>query len=334
MGRTHAEAIRHLDSAATLVAVWGGSRAPGLAEQCGIACESGMEALVRRPDIDAIVVATPHHLHAAEAQLALELGKHVMVEKPITTAVEDCDRLIELADRRRAVLAVVYQQRFRVNNARAAELIRAGTIGRVLTVQVSMPLFKGALQSGSFGGRWEWWDDPASVGHVINSAPHAIDLIRWVTGAEVENVSAFCRTFSAGHRVEDTTLALMEFSNGTLFSLFSSNAFPQAPFPNEDFRFRIMGTTGLIDLDPYGELRVETGRGWEVASRQPAVGYESANTAFSPARMQAYWDQMQAFIDAIHGQPLRCGSGRDGRAGIATCLAMLRSSRERRWVRP
>lgn len=334
MGRTHAEAIRHLDSDAALVAIWGGSRAPGLAQHYGIACESSMESLVRRSDVDAVVVATPHHLHAGEALLALQLGKHVLVEKPITTTVEDCDRLLEAAERTRAVIGVVYQQRFRRNNVRACELVRSGAIGRVLTVHVAMPLYKGALQSGGFGGNWAWWDDPASVGHVINSAPHAIDLMRWMTGSDIVNVSAFCRTFSPGHSVEDTTLALMEFSNGMLFSLFSSNAFPRPPFPNEDFRFRMVGTKGLIDLDPYGELRIDDGGGWRVESRQPTVGHQSADAAFNEVRMQAYWDQMQAFIDGIRGKPLRCGSGRDGRAGIATCQAMFQSSRERRWVQP
>ena len=59
MARTHAEAIKYLDARASLVALWGGSRAPGLAERYGIAQEQTVEALARRSDIDAIVVTTP-----------------------------------------------------------------------------------------------------------------------------------------------------------------------------------------------------------------------------------------------------------------------------------
>ncbi|MBS1798401.1 MAG: Gfo/Idh/MocA family oxidoreductase [Acidobacteria bacterium] len=331
IGRTHAEAIAHLDSA-ELVAVWGGTRAPLLAKQFGVACEAAAEDLIRRPDVDAVIVSTPHHLHAGEALIAIEQGKHVLVEKPITTSVEDADRLIEAADRMGVVLSVVHQQRFRNNNKCARELIQSGAIGRVLTVNVSLPFYLGSLQQGGFGGSWAWWANSESIGHVINSAPHAIDLMRWILCANVVTVSAFCRTFLPGRSVEDTTFALLEFSNGTLMSLFSSNALPAPEFSDDNFRFRIIGTKGLIDLDPYGELKIEDEDGWRLVATQSHVGHKDTDTAFAPARMQAYWDQIQSFLDAIDGKPLTGASGIDGRAEIATCLAMLTSSRERRWV--
>ena len=128
---------------------------------------------------------------------------------------------------------------------------------------------------------------------------------------------------------------MLEMANGSLYSMFSSNAFPAPPFPNEDFRFRIMGTTGLMDLNPYSELKITDAKGdWVVASTQPAVGHSSASTAFSDARMFAYDKQLAAFIDGVNGLPMLCGNGRDGRAAVAACQAMLTSSREKRWVQP
>src|SRR6185312_10094858 len=144
--------------------------------------------LMRRKDIDAIVVTTPHHLHAREGLLAMENGKHVLIEKPIATTVADADRLVAAAQSRGLVLGSGYHQRFRINNVRARELIQAGAIGRVLTAQVSMPMYTPAAQK-LFGGTWSWWNDPESVGHLFNAAPHAIDVMRWLTGAEVANVS-------------------------------------------------------------------------------------------------------------------------------------------------
>ena len=152
---------------------------------------------------------------------------------------------------------------------------------------------------------------------------------------EIANISAFCRTFSPDLQVEDTTLASMEFSNGALFSLFSTNALPVPAWPGEDFRFRIMGSAGLLDLPPVGELRLEDAGGWRTESVQPAVVHDAAaETAFGDVRMQCYCDQLQAFIDGVHGKPLRCGSGADGLAGVAACLAMFTSSTEQRWTRP
>jgi len=333
MGRTHAEAIRRLDSEATLVSVWGGSRAPDLARRYGAACEATYEAMARRSDIDAIVISTPHYRHAPEALLALETGKHVLIEKPMATSVGDCDSIVSAARRSGAIVGIGYHQRFRMNNVRARQLIQAGSIGRALTAHVSMPMYKATAQA-QFGGTWEWWNHAESVGHLFNSSPHATDLMRWWTGAEIANVSAFCRTFTPGLEVEDTTLALMEFSNGTLFSFHSTNTLPAPAFPGEDFRFRIIGTAGLLDIAPVGELRIEDAKGWRVENVQPATNYSSAEAAFGDTRMQCYCDQMQAFLDGIRGKPLRCGSAADGRAGVSACVAMLASSRGKVWVQP
>ena len=333
MGRTHAEAVRRLPNA-ELIAVAGGSRAPGLAERCGVALERDYAALVRRADIDAVVVTTPHHVHVDETLAALAQGKHVLVEKPLATSVADCDRMIAAATENKLTLAVGYQQRFRVNNARARALIRDGAIGKVLAAQISMPMFAGTIKAGGFGGNWAWWNDAASVGHLINSTPHAIDLLRWFTGGDVVTVSAFSRTLLPDIPVEDTTLALLEFSTGAICSIFSSRALPAPSFPGEDFRFRITGSKGLIDLDPYTELRVSDEQGWRVVSQQPPVKHEGADTAFADARMQAYCDQLTAFIDAIVGRPNHVGTGADGRAGVEACIAMLESSAGKRWIFP
>lgn len=101
MGRTHAEALRRLSNT-ELVAIWGGTRAPGLAQKYGAVCEPTLAALIGRSDLDAIVVTTPHHMHAEEAVLALSTGRHVLVEKPMATSVVDCDRMIAASGQRAA----------------------------------------------------------------------------------------------------------------------------------------------------------------------------------------------------------------------------------------
>ncbi len=336
MGRTHAEAILQLGDRAALTAISGGRRAAGLAQRYGVAEEPTAEALIRRSDVDAVIVTTPHHVHVAATVLAFQEGKHVMVEKPLATTVADCDRMMAAADAAKRVLATGYQQRFRRNNTEAWRLMRAGAIGRVETVQVSMAAQRVEGVS-SFGSDWAWWNDPASVGHLINALPHALDQLRWWTGADVTTVSAVCRTLLPGIKVEDTTMALAEFSNGMLTSLYSSRALPHASFAPESFRFRVVGSDGLIDLDAYDELRLADAKGWRVIAKQPAVGHTSADTAFLESRMQAYRDQMASFISVIRGEPTpanepRVGDGADGRAAVAACCAIVTSSAERRWV--
>ena len=330
MGRTHAEAIHHLGSTAALVAVWGGSRAPELARRFGVDCESSAEALARRPDIDAIVVTTPHHLHAGEAMLALEAGKHVLVEKPMATTLADCDRMLEAAARDHLVLATAYNSRFRANPPRARELIVGGAIGRVLTMHYSMIR---RLDENFGGNKFQWIQHPEAIGFVIDGLPHGVDMMRWFLGAEVTKVAGYCRTFLPGRPIEDTTVGILEFSNGAICSLNTTTA-AAAPYPREETRLSIVGSSGLIDLNTFGEMHLSDRQGgWRLVSTQPPVPYDDPDKAFThPGRMQAFYDQMQAFVDRIHGRPAIIGTGADGRAGVAVSLGLMTSSREGRLV--
>ena len=328
MGQTHAEAASQLEEVQA-VAVAGGSRAPKMAETYSLKLEPDARSLARRDDVDAVLITTPHHIHVAEALEAIQCGKHLLVEKPITTSVEDCDRILEAADRKGVVVAVGYHQRFRRNVAEACKILRSGALGPILTVQVSMPFPIAALRGeGVLGSTWAWWSDPASLGHIINGGPHAIDVIRWCLQTEVATVSALCRTFCQDAPVENTTMALLSFTNGTLCTLFSTSVAASPNFPGEEFRFRIMGSDGLMDLDAYGELRVATDGQWRTVSTQPPVGHQSAKTIFNPVRMESYQKQLRAFAQMVRGETSDIGSGLDGRAGVEACLAMLEASKK------
>lgn len=335
MGQTHAAAAVRIPEI-ELIAVAGGKRAASLAQSHGVQVEPGVAELLARPDLDAVVLTTPHALHAEQGLLAFAHGKHALIEKPLATSTVDCDRLLEAAQRSGCTLAVGYHQRFRANNREARERIRSGSIGEIVSVQISMPMYWPAAAGGggSFGGNWAWWQDPASIGHILNSGPHAVDLLRWFLAAEVEEVFAFCRTVRPASPVEDTTMALLSFGNGTIASLYSTNALSAPTFSGEDFRLRIAGTRGLLDLNPYGELRAAGPTGWQTVCEQPPVGYQDSDTAFGPARLNAYVDQLRSFLAAIQGEPADCGTGADGRAAVAVCLAMLEASAKRAVVRP
>ena len=329
MGMTHAAAIAQ-SPGAQLVAIAGGQRAPGLAEQHGVALEADASALIRRDDIDAVVITTPHHLHAAEAVDAFEHGRHVLVEKPMATTLDDCDAMIEASRRSGRMLGVGFHQRFRRNSREARTRIREGALGDVHLAQINMlPAVAPMLADPTFAGRWEWWQDPRSVGHILNSGPHAVDLMRWLLDAEVVHVAAHCRTTKPNAVVEDTTAALLEFSNGTICVLTSSCVAPTPSFPGEEFRFRLMGSRAVMDLDPFTQLRMSQGNELAVVSTQETVGHQHSSTLLGPGRLQAYLDQIENFMLAAQGMPSGIATGDDGRAAVSTCLAMLESSRSR-----
>ena len=327
MGRTHIDAAHKLESAAPM-AVSGGSRAPKLAQDYGIEVEPDIHALVQRDDIDAIVIATPHWLHCDEALAAAEAGKHVLVEKPMATSLEDCDHMTAEFAEKGLVLSLGYHQRFRESNYRTRELIASGSIGTILCIQMSSLFDITTMRTDAgFGGNWGWWTDPRSLAHLINSAPHNVDLCRWWLGCDLTSITAQCGTFREENPNENTTMALFSFANGAMATFWSSSVLPEPGFAGEAFRFRFMGEKGLIDLDPFGKLQLGQDGKMETVYEQPRVGHDDSNAAFAMPRMQAYCDQMQAFIDEINGtNEGKAGNPVDGRAGVAAVLAMLESS--------
>ncbi|MDA1016284.1 MAG: Gfo/Idh/MocA family oxidoreductase [Planctomycetota bacterium] len=327
MGRTHVDAAHRLEST-DVVAVSGGSRAEALAKDYGIDVEPDVDALVARDDIDAVVITTPHFCHYSEAIAAAEAGKHVLVEKPMATSLADCDGMIEACRSRNLVLSVGYHQRFRESNKTTRDLIQSGAIGPVRCIQ-SSALFdvQSMRQDAGFGGMWSWWTDPRSIAHLMNSGPHNIDLCRWWLDADVVSASALSGTFREQNPNENTSMSLWSMSNGAMVSFWSSSVTPAPGFPGEAFRFRLMGDDGLIDLDPYGKLQISrAGADWVTAFEQPPVGHEDSSSAFSMSRMQAYCDQMQAFVNSIHGNVGGEGTFADGRAGVAAIVAILKAA--------
>ena len=333
MGRTHVEAARRA-AGAEIVAVAGGRRAEQLAADYEIDCEENAETMIRRSDIDAVVITTPHHVHVEEALLAAGHGTHALVEKPLATSVEDCDRMIQAFEEKQLTLAVGYHQRFRESNRTVRELVQSDAIGPVRGVQMSSLFDIATLRSDDgFGGNWSWWTDPRSRGHILNSGPHNIDLCRWWLGSDIVSVVAHCGTFREENPNENTTMAMWTFDNQAVASFWSSSVCPSPGFEGEDFRFRIMGDQGIIDAAPFGKIRVGREGEWELAYEQPHVAFDDADAAFvSDGRMQAYTDQLQAFVDRINGQETGCGTGADGRAAVVAIVGMLESSETGRIV--
>jgi len=99
MGRTYAECVARYNNGARLIAVAGGSRAPGLAADYRVDAEPSVEALLERADIQAVIVTSPQSAHCQQTLVAAKHGKHVLVEKPMATSTGECREMIHSCQR-------------------------------------------------------------------------------------------------------------------------------------------------------------------------------------------------------------------------------------------
>ncbi len=324
MGRTSAETVSHYLHNAQLIAIAGGSRAPSLAAEYRVACESSVDALLERHDIDAVIISTPHSAHVAEAVAAAQAGKHILLDKPMATSVADCDRIIAAARSARVNLMIMFGQRFRTCNIEAHRIVQEGRIGSVRMMQEQI------LASGGLASLPPWQSAPENYGIFVGHAVHNIDRIRWITGAEVSSVSAHVqRDPATGNEV--STMALLGLTTGAMATIWASWNIATPGFPRSASSALIAGETGNIDLDAYGELRLGTGNTWSVVARQEPIDW-AGEGVLSRVRMKAYQMQDQEFVNSILESRSPSVTGEDGRAAVEVATAAYRSAAEGRTI--
>jgi len=319
MGRSYAEAITKYCSEAELKAITGGSRAEQLSNDYKVDCEKSVDKLIARDDIAAVFIATPHHVHAAQAVAAADKGKHVMIEKPMACSVAQCDQIIQACKKAGVFCSIAFTQRSRKCNLKAKKLIDEGEIGRIRQIMEFQFIGGGLTKFPA------WQSDKENLGILFGHGIHNFDRLRWFTGAEISIVYAHCTSLEADSKVEGTSMLLMKLTDGTSASFWSSGQLPEPAFPNKQFSTMIVGEKGLIDLDAYGELRINTSGEWKVVTTQEPIDW-AGKGFLDPVRMASYAKYCLDFIEAIKGNHEPSITGWDGRQAVAAALGAYESS--------
>jgi predicted dehydrogenase len=248
----------------TLAEAAGAQLVSTLAEACAVA--------------DAVVISTPHALHAEHARVALAHDRHVLLDKPFVLRSPDAAALSELAATRGLVAAVAFNRRFDPACRRAREIVTAGALGP-LTLAESIQL--GYPTSG-------WVDDPAlgGGGPFVGRGAHMADLIPWLTGLRPRRLRAHLRAGPAG-RVDRGGFIV---AAGEGLDWQATCLTPGLSMWDE---VRLYGETGLLELrrplgQPLGWTFTHLGPRGEVVDTRPA----------DPAIGAATRD----FLDAVEGR--------------------------------
>jgi len=219
------------------------------------------EATIEHPDLHAVVISTPNHLHEEMAIAALEAGKHVFVERPLATSAEGAQRVIEAAERAGRVLVVSMPHRFRPGVAALRNFIAGGELGDLYAVRGS---WMTRLMPGS-RHTWRYDRKEAGGGALIDLGVPALDLCLWLVGFPAMKRVA-CITRGVGSDVEAAATLMAETEGGVALTLEVSNRL----FAGEDrYYARVMGTEGSGSLPPLEVFKQLGGRPMEVTPRQP-----------------------------------------------------------------
>ena len=249
MGRTYSEVIAKKIDDAKLIGVACGSRAPELAKDYEIEHFDSLEAMLACDDIDAVLIGTPHALHAEQATAAAKAGKHMLIEKPMACSVEECDTILAACKEKNLKCTIAFSQRTRVCNAKVKELLNTGKLGKVRQIRCYQTVPGGMANLP----KWQLQED--NLGTLFGHAIHNFDGIRWLTGQDIKTVYAKCRSIDPAYTTEGTSDVLMTLEDGTTAYLFASFQVPTPGFPRLGYAFRLLCEKGLADIDAYGEAR-------------------------------------------------------------------------------
>ncbi|RCW47583.1 Gfo/Idh/MocA family protein [Paenibacillus prosopidis] len=170
-------------------------------------------------DIDIISICTPPYTHAPLAVAFLEAGKHVIVEKPMASSLEECDLMNEAARKSGKVLSVIAQNRFKTPMMKLKSVLDSGLMGKILHAQVDSFWWRGHCYYDLWWrGTWE----KEGGGCTLNHAVHHIDALLWMMGRPSE-VQAFMTNVSHDNaEVEDLSIGMLRYSDGALAQVTSS----------------------------------------------------------------------------------------------------------------
>jgi predicted dehydrogenase len=223
------------------------NNAKALAELAGAHFHSAdNDAVIAHPDVNAVFVSTPEGEHAAPVCRALDLGKAVLVEKPLALSLNDAEAIIATLKRTNGTLRVGYSRRFKECFLRAKEQMVRGRLGRIS------------------GGLARVYNSRAQTFAILKRDPHAtpvldvltyyVDLMCWFLDGNkpVEVVARGQHGIfrDAGYSAHDVTWAIVTFADGAVVNLGVSYALPaRYPTLGQSDRVELLGTEGTMIID-------------------------------------------------------------------------------------
>jgi len=171
--------------------------------------------------VDAVSVCLPNIYHGPATIAAINAGCHVMVEKPMATSAEEAQRMIDAAKKKGVLLIVNQSQRRYPEHRKAKEVVDSGILGKIL--HVSAMFGHGGPEEWSPTGKWFFDKKQARFGAMADLGVHKADLIRFLTGKEVAEISAFSACLEKSNAsVEDNFVSVLKFTDGTVGTLSAS----------------------------------------------------------------------------------------------------------------
>ncbi len=262
------------------------AKARALADRFGVPdIFTDFEELLDSDELDAVVIATPNHLHEPHVLSALRKKLHVLCERPLSLSARGIERCLAAAEKSDRVLAVGHNHRFRTDVQALGQFIRNGELGQVTSIRA------GSLHVKKNADGWRLRRAESGGGVFLEHGFPLMDLAMWLTGEpEPVRVVSSMRRGRGASAVEDAMQIFLECANGLIVNIDVSSS-----YVNDEDRwwFEVHATRGSARLSPLRVIKDLNGRAVDVSP----TGAASRESAFQ----QSYRAELAHFLAMING---------------------------------
>ncbi len=250
-----------------------------------------LESFMVNGGFEAIYIASPNFLHYEQAKLALENGKHVLLEKQMTLKTEEAEELVKLAEEKNLTLALGFHMRFNPAIREIRRIIHSGELGDITYVS-GMWALQPARDYSHPDIRWWKEEEKVGGGAVMSTGVHVMDTINYIMGKYPDRISAF--RDPQGEVIETTEHVTLQYGK-TVADVVASRGI-KSPMNN----LTVYGTNGTLVATSVFSTVVETTL---LKDGRKVKDFHGINV---------YREEVRAFVDLIQGKESHIATGKDG----------------------
>lgn len=282
------------------------------------------------PEIDAVVISTPNHLHSQQACQAMQAGKHVLLQKPMATTVEECDAILSARAASGKTLGIYMNLLEHPLFHDLRTMVLSGYLG-ILALYSARLAHRGGLHWAGVGRNWRASRNSTGGGSFIQLGVHYQHFMRWATGMTVVAVQAMSKNVACPHlEGDDLTLAQYQLSGSALGEI-------QTAWCAQEEHVSLLGTQGSIHyrensrIEFSGEggvfqgecIRLRGDGSLEIIEPCPPPEWDDATNPYN---------QHRRFFEALSVGRQPDVSGEEGREDVRLVQACYESARSRSLV--
>ncbi len=280
------------------------------AKDYGFTCYLDHKSALAHPGVEAVILATPHSLHAQQIEDSVAAGKHIFCEKPLAMTRKGAEKAVNACAAKKLVLGMGHERRFEPPVADMIAVARDGRLGRLLQVEANFSHDKFVTLDPS---NWRLNPDEAPVGGMTATGIHLTDLSTLLFGP-ARDVRVSCEKLASNIPQGDTMSAHIRFKSGGTAYISATLA---TPFIS---RFALFGTKGWIDIRD--KAHVESPAGWVVTSATTG----SPISVKELAAAEPVKDNLVAFAHAVRGKAAYPITGEQLVNNISILEAIIKSA--------